>query len=158
MNLLASSEHQSLIHTDLTSFNLMMEGSSTPDHELTQDECLYFIDMQTTMRGNPLVDLAFIIHYAADSEGFSRYPDYEDRLITFYHTALARHGINSDEFTLEHCQRLYLQALPLGFLRWSCGSGPMIFLNNEGDRPSRLERLVNRCVCIHEGHLDIFGF
>ena len=70
LTLLSSSEHQSLIHTDLTSYNLMMEGSSTPDNELSQDETLYFIDMQTTIRGNPLVDLGFIIHYAADSEGF----------------------------------------------------------------------------------------
>ena len=136
----------------------MMEGSSTPDHELTQEENLYFIDMQTTMRGNPLVDLGFLIHYAADSEGFSRYPDYEDRLLAFYHTALVRNGTNPLDFTFEDCHRLYLQALPLGFLRWSCGSGPLVFLNKEGDRPSRLERLVKRCVSLHEGHMDTFGF
>jgi hypothetical protein len=156
--LLASSRYQSLTHTDLTSFNLMMEGSSTPDHELTQNDNLSFLDMQTTMRVNPLVDLGFIIHYAADSKGFSRYPDLEDRLIAFYHTALVRHGINSLNFTLEDCHRLYPQALPLGFLRWSCWSGPLVFLNKEGDRPSRLERLVKRCVSVHEGHADTFGF
>lgn len=70
---------------------------------LTPKDNVFFIDWQTCFLGNPLIDVAFLLHYAVSSDILT--PAFLDRVVEFYWECLVRHGVTG--LSKDDCFKMY---------------------------------------------------